>query len=51
VASINRVWRKPLGVEQVVVEGWDFDEAQEALVVAVRPMGRGRRRCSQCGRR
>lgn len=51
MASTNKVWRKLLGVEGIVVEGWDFDEANTALVVAVRPMGRGRRRCSRCSRR
>jgi transposase len=51
VASINRVWRKRLGVEQTVIEGWDFDELEEALLLSVRPMGRGPRRCSVCGRR
>jgi transposase len=51
VASINRVWRKLLGVERMVIEGWELDEAEEALVFSVRAMGRGRRRCSQCGQR
>lgn len=51
MASINRVWRKLLGVEAVVVEGLDFDEAGQALIVSVRPMKRGRRRCAYCRRR
>lgn len=51
MASVNKVLRKLLGVEGIVVEGWDFDEAGGALVVSVRPMGRGRRRCSRCRRR
>lgn len=51
MASINKIWRKLLGVERIVVEGWEFDETQAAVVVSVRPMGRGRRRCSQCARR
>lgn len=48
MASMNKVWRKLLGVEGIVVEGWDFDEADGALVVAVRMMKRGRRRCPYC---
>lgn len=48
MASINKVWRKLLGVEGLVVEGWDFDESDAALVVSVRPMKRGRRRCPHC---
>lgn len=48
MASINKVWRKLLGVEGVVIEGWDFDETDSALVVSVRPMKRGRRRCPYC---
>jgi transposase len=51
VASKNKIWRKLLGVEKVVIEDLDFDEQQDALVVSVRSMGRGRRRCSVCGRR
>lgn len=48
MASTNKVWRKLLGVEGIVVEGWDFDEADGAAVVSVRPMKRGRRRCPYC---
>jgi transposase len=49
----SRVWRKVLGVEQITVEGFEFEENgdEEVLVVAVRPT-RGRRgRCSRCDRR
>ena len=51
MASKNKIWRKLLGVEKVAIEELDFDEEQEALMVSVRPLGRGRRRCSVCGRR
>ena len=44
-----RVWARLLGVERTVVEGVDFDE--DALVVAVRPGWRERRRCGVCRRR
>lgn len=51
MASVNRLWRRLLGVEGVVVEDWDFDEIEQAVVVSVRPTKRGRRRCSRCHRR
>lgn len=51
MASINRIWRQLLGVEGVVVEGYDIDESEQALIVSVRPMKRGRRRCAYCHRR
>lgn len=43
--------KRLLGVEQVVIEGWDLMEKEDKLVVQVRVPARGRRRCSQCGRR
>lgn len=49
MTSTNRVMKRLLGVEKTVVEGWDFME--EALIVQVRVPARGRRQCSQCGRR
>lgn len=48
MASTNTVWRKLLGVEGIVVEGVVFDEGTGSLVVSVRPMKRGRRRCPNC---
>jgi len=51
MASINRLWRAMLGVEGIVVVGWEFDEHDEVLRVAVRPVKRGRRRCSVCRQR
>jgi len=44
-----RVWARLLGVERTVVEGVEFDD--DALVVAVRPGWRERRRCGICRRR
>ena len=32
-----RVWRALLGVEKTVIEGVEFDEADELLVARVRP--------------
>lgn len=43
-----RVWARLLGVERTVVEDVWFDE--DALVVAVRPASRERRRCGICRR-
>jgi len=51
MATRSRVWRKLLGLKDAVVEGVDFDEAAGMLRVSVRPLRRGRRRCSRCGRR
>lgn len=48
MASTNTVWRKLLGVEGIVVEDLDFEEGSGCLVVSVRPMKRGRRRCPHC---
>ena len=46
-----RVWARLLGLVRVVVEGVDFDEAEQAVVVSVRPHKAGRRRCGRCGKR
>jgi transposase len=46
------VWRQLLGLVNVVVEGVDFDEDADALVVSVRPRkGAAKPRCGVCGRR
>lgn len=50
MASINSVWKRLLGVEGVVIEGWDFDEREGALVVRVRLPKGERNRCSGCRR-
>ena len=44
----TRVWKKLLGLRGVVVEAVDFEEAQEALVVSLRPKARERGRCGVC---
>ena len=49
--SCKRVWKKLLGVEQVVVEDWDFEEAARALVVSVRASRKAARRCPKCNKR
>jgi transposase len=46
-----RLWRRLLGVEQIVIEGVEFDEGVEGVVVRVRPRKRARGRCGRCGRR
>lgn len=49
VAPVTSVWKRLLGIERdVVVEGWEFDEATTALVVRVRIARRGRHRCPWC---
>ncbi len=45
------VWARLLGVEQVVVEDVEFEEATGALVVSVRLRRRDRRQCGICRRR
>jgi transposase len=49
--SSKRVWKKLLGVEEVVVEDWDFEEVEGALVVSVRPIRKLSRRCPKCNKR
>ena len=46
-----RLWARLLGLSRVVVECVDFDEAEEAVVVSVRPRKATKRRCRQCGKR
>jgi transposase len=45
------VWQRACGLTRTVVEGVDFDEAGDAIVVSVRPTVRARGRCGRCGRR
>jgi transposase len=47
----NRVWQRSLGLTRTVVEGVDFDELADAVVVSVRPAANARGRCGRCGRR
>ena len=44
------LWRALLGVEKTVIEGIEFDEDEQLLVVHVRPRKRTRGRCGRCGR-
>ncbi|MGW6202017.1 ISL3 family transposase [Kribbella sp. NPDC055110] len=43
------LWRGLLGVEQTVIEGVEFDEEGQVVVVSVRPARGARRRCGRCG--
>ncbi len=45
------VWQRVLGLVRTVVEGVVFEDAEEAVVVSVRPRKRSRQRCGRCGRR
>ena len=45
------VWQRVLGLTRSVVEGVDFDEDADAVVVSVRPRKGARHRCGRCGRR
>lgn len=49
--SVRRIWKKLVGVEEVVVEGGDFDEVLGGVVIAVRPSRRASCRCPSCQRR
>ncbi len=45
------VWEHACGLTETVVEGVDFDDASEAIVVSVRPAAKQRGRCGRCRRR
>jgi transposase len=45
------VWERACGLTRTVVEGVEFDESAQAIVVSVRPVARARYRCGHCGRR
>ena len=47
----TRLWARLLGLVRVVVEGVEFDEDEQAVVVSVRPRKATKRRCGRCGRR
>jgi len=49
--SEKRVWKKLLGVEQVIIEDWDIDEVEGAVIVSVRPSRKAARRCPRCNKR
>jgi transposase len=42
------VWEHACGLTETVVEGVDFDDASEAIVVSVRPAAKQRGRCGRC---
>lgn len=48
---MKSVWRRLLGVEDVVIKGIEFDEGAAAVVASVKPARRHRQRCGRCGRR
>ena len=45
------VWERACGLTETVVEGVEFDDMADAIVVSVRPAARARGRCGQCRRR
>jgi len=47
----TRVWAQLLGLGKAVVEGVEFDEDEQAVVVSVRPRKATKRRCGRCGKR
>ncbi len=46
-----RLWARLLGLDTAVVEGVEFDEDEQAVVVSVRPRKATKRRCGRCGKR
>lgn len=46
-----RVWAGLLGLVRAVVEGVEFDEVEQVVVVSVRPRKATKRRCGRCGKR
>ena len=47
----DSLWRAVLGVEKTVIEDVVFVEAEQVVVVSVRPAARERGRCGRCRRR
>ncbi len=45
------LWARLLGLVKAVVEGVEFDEDDECIVVSVRPRKATKRRCGECGKR
>lgn len=45
----KRIWKKVVGVEDVVIEDGDYDEILDAVVVSVRPRWTACLRCPECG--
>ena len=48
--SSARLWAGLLGLDKVVVEGVDFDEVDQSIVVSVRPRKTRKRRCGVCSK-
>lgn len=51
MASMGSLWKRLLGVEQVVLKDWFIDEAKQCFVVRVRARKNGRHCFSICERR
>lgn len=47
----DSLWRAVLGLEKTVIEDVWFEEAEQVVVAAVRPVARQRGRCGRCRRR
>jgi transposase len=47
----TKVWEKACGLTRTVVEGVRVDDADESIIVSVRPNAKARGRCGRCGRR
>ena len=45
------LWARLLGLVKAVVEGVEFDEDEQAIIVSVRPRKATKRRCGRCGKR
>jgi len=45
------VWEHACGLTRTIVEGVDFNDGADAVVVSVRPVAKMRSRCGLCGRR
>ena len=45
------VWQRACGLKRTVVEGIEFDQDSEAVIVSVRPSSKARGRCGHCGKR
>ena len=47
----SSLWAQIVGVQKAVVEGVEFDDVDDALIISVRPVKRERSRCGVCRRR
>jgi transposase len=46
----STLWRALIGVENTIVEGVDYDEQRQVVIVRVRPVARRQHRCGRCER-